>query len=253
MAKRKEEEDAKRKEEEDAKRKQQEAEEAKRKEEEAKRKQQETEDAKRKEEEEAKRNEERKKVREQRSAAAKRFQEFLERRQNRIVQCTPRNWLIRTSKQPRVVSKSFSLNADVPLSFMVRTLKTIRTPSPQSVVNTRRSTRNKSKEMVNCEPMHVNQTKWKHISGLKKALSRPFKGIEEITSFGKEHFTGPFSVQDAKMVCIIGLYMPDKVLYEFAKHFAVKSPEDNPLFVEDPSVVYSLLDLEKVEVNYEGS
>ena len=86
--------------------------------------------------------------------------------------------------------------------------------------------------------------------GLHKRLSEVTVNTEkEVALYGKEIFVGPFTTLDAIAVCRYGQYITDVVVYRFSKYFTRHRKD---LYVESPAFVHSLLDVNKMKINFEN-
>jgi len=169
-------------------------------------------------------------------------------------------------QQPRMKPKSFILVCDalqnkksgtrripqISHDLFVRELQALRTRQAIVQQTTRQSRRDKSRNLVDSESISITKQQWETVSGLHKAMGAPIRTFEDKEKFEKETFVAPFSVHDVKSVCTVGQLIPDVVLYTFAKYFGSNSSKENPLYVENPSFINSVVDLKNLKVNYTG-
>ena len=73
----------------------------------------------------------------------------------------------------------------------------------------------------------------------------PMLNNSDKNEFRKEHFAASFTVFDAKLVCIAGLHLEDKIVYRCAQYFVSKSKK--PLFLESPSLVHCLVHMDTLD------
>ena len=136
------------------------------------------------------------------------------------------------------------------VQFLTKRLKT--TKPAGMIISSRRGRRGKAKliPQVDASSLHIDDKKWNSVRGLHKKLSEVTITTEkEVALYGKERFAGPFTTLDANAVCRYGQYLTDVVVYRFSQYFA---RDRKDLYVESPAFVHSLVDVDKMEVNYEN-
>ena len=57
---------------------------------------------------------------------------------------------------------------------------------------------------------------------------------------------------DVQTVCTHGLFIPNNVVYALGKHFTTKAEQETRLFVDDPSFVAGIVNLQTLDVNETG-
>ena len=114
----------------------------------------------------------------------------------------------------------------------------------------RKSKRDRSRNPADTSTLNIPKSNWSCVEGLQKALVDVRPAKDDIEKMMKEKFSKAFSMWDVRSVCNYGWFTPDNVVYTLGTHFVSKG--QIPLFLEDPSFIGSVVDLETLKVNHDG-
>ena len=132
----------------------------------------------------------------------------------------------------------------------LRQTKIVGTDFDESSV--RKSKRDRSQVAVDAKDLTIPKKEWQPMDGLFRAMNaHQVLSDDEVKKLKSEKFSQVFTVLDVKAVCTFGWFLPDKVINVVGTHFASKAK--TPVFVEDPSFIASVVDLEILETNFTGN
>ena len=166
------------------------------------------------------------------------------------------------AQQPRMIPKTITMcsicktprnKPKMTLDLYKRALQettTVEADCNESSV--RKSKRDRSQLLVHTKDLTIPKKEWQETEGLCRAMKKhPVLADDEQNKLGCEKFSELFSVLDVKSVCTFGWFVPDKIVHALGTHFTSKA--DTPLFVEHPSFISSVVNLEILEPNVTGT
>ena len=166
------------------------------------------------------------------------------------------------AQQPRMIPKTITMcsicktprnKPKMTLDLYKRALQettTVEADCNESSV--RKSKRDRSQLLVHTKDLTIPKKEWQETDGLCRVMNAlQVLSDDVVNNLRREKFSEVFSVLDVKSVCTYGWFLPDKVVHALGTHFASKA--ETPLFVEHPSFIASVVNLEILEADLTGS